>query len=205
MIKKHIGFSLNIVAILLFIPGILLPMFSLSMDMMVKVANANLSSDLLNKQMSLVETVQELYQDDRIFVAALIFLFSICIPLIKSLLVSVAYFKRNTDFERKIYDFVGKIGKWSMADVFVVAVFLAILSTNHAETANNQQLVVFGFKLDLLISSQTLSAVGQGFYYFVGYCLLSLLATQISLSSLTVKKMNKSCETGDNNMADSKS
>lgn len=187
MIKKHIGFTLNILAIALFIPGIYLPMFSLNMDMAVNVANASLTSDLVSKQLSLIETVQELYQDDRILVAVLIFLFSICIPFIKTTLVSFAYFKRNTDLERKIYEFVSKIGKWSMADVFVVAIFLAVLSTNHAETANEQQLVMFGFQMDLMISSQTLSAVGQGFYYFVGYCLLSLLATQISLSSLKDK------------------
>jgi len=205
MIKKHIGFSLNIVAILLFIPGIFLPMFSLSMDMAVDVANTSLSSDLLSKKLSLIETVHELYQDDRIFVAALIFLFSICIPLIKSLLVSWAYFKRNTELERKIYDFVSKIGKWSMADVFVVAIFLAVLSTNHAETANTQQIAVFGFKMDLLISSQTLSAVGQGFYYFVSYCLLSLCATQISLSSLTAKVSSEASVIQKNSMGNSTS
>jgi len=196
MIKKHIGFTLNILAIALFIPGIYFPMFSLNMDMAVNVANASLTSDLVSKQLSLIETVQELYQDDRIFVAVLIFLFSICIPFIKTTLVSFAYFKRNTDLERKIYEFVSKIGKWSMADVFVVAIFLAVLSTNHAETANDQQLVMFGFQMDLMISSQTLSAVGQGFYYFVGYCLLSLLATQISLSSLQDKTSSKKQENG---------
>lgn len=190
MIKKHIGFALNILAIALFIPGIYFPMFSLNMDMAVNVANTSLTSDLVNKQLSLIETIQELYQDDRIFVALLILLFSICIPLIKTLLVSFAYFKRNTVLEAKIYEFVSKIGKWSMADVFIVAIFLAVLSTNHAETANNQELVIFGFQMELMISSQTLSAVGQGFYYFVGYCLLSLLATQISFSSLTVKAID---------------
>lgn len=190
MIKKHIGFTLNILAIALFIPGIYFPMFSLNMDMAVNVANASLTSDLVSKQLSLIETVEELYQDDRVLVALLIFLFSICIPIIKTLLVTFAYFKRNTILETKIYEFVSKIGKWSMADVFIVAIFLAVLSTNHAETANNQELVIFGFQMELMISSQTLSKVGQGFYYFVGYCLLSLLATQISLSSLTVKSFD---------------
>ncbi|PAJ72235.1 Paraquat-inducible protein A [Pseudoalteromonas sp. NBT06-2] len=191
MIKKHIGFVLNIAAILLFIPGIILPMFTLNMDMAVNVANTSLSSDLVNKKLSLIQTIQELYQDDRIVVTVLLSLFSIGIPIIKSLSVSFAYFIRNTQLEYKIYDFVSKIGKWSMADVFVIAVFLAVLSTNHAETASNQQIVVFGFKMELLISSQTLSAVGQGFYYFVGYCLLSLLATQISLSSFNCKKLSQ--------------
>jgi len=188
MIKRHLGFSLNCIAILLFIPGILLPMFSLNMEMTAKLASSSLSTDLVNKNLSLLDTIQELWQDQRLLVAALIFLFSICIPIIKSALVSWAYYKKHTELEEKIYNFVAKIGKWSMADVFVVAIFLAVLSTNHAETVNSQQLTMFGFKLDLLTSSQTLSTLGQGFYYFSGYCLLSLLGTHLSQSSLTSTK-----------------
>ena len=76
-----------------------------------------------------------------------------------------------------------------MADVFVVAIFLAMLSTNHSDTADSKALVLFGFKLDLMISSETLSSVGVGFYYFVGYCLLSLIASQVSQSSLPKKEV----------------
>ncbi|WDE08352.1 paraquat-inducible protein A [Thalassomonas viridans] len=182
--KKHLGFVLNIAALALFIPGIILPMFSMSMEMTARLSASTLSSDLLNKELSLLATIEELWQDQRLLVAALIFLFSICIPLLKTLLVSLAYFKKNTALEAKTLNFVASIGKWSMADVFVVAVFLAVLSTNHAETANNQQFSILGFKLDLLISSETFSAAGLGFYYFTGYCLLSLLGTHFSHSSL---------------------
>ena len=188
MIKKHLGFSLNIIALMLFIPGIMLPMFSLNMEMTAKLSGSSLSSDLVNKELSLLATIQELWQDERILVAILIFVFSICIPLIKTCLVSFAYYKKNTDIERKILNFVAKIGKWSMADVFVVAIFLAILSTNHAETVDSKQMSVLGFKLNLLVSTETLSIVGIGFYYFTAYCLLSLLGTQFSQSGLASKK-----------------
>jgi len=152
--------------------------------MTARLSTSSLSSDLINKELSLIATIQELWQDERLLVAGLIFIFSICIPILKTCLVSLAYLKKHTALEHNILNFVGKIGKWSMADVFVVAVFLAVLSTNHAETANGQQFAMFGFKVDLLISSETLSAVGMGFYYFAGYCLLSLLGTQFSQSSL---------------------
>ena len=185
MIKKHLGFMLNLVAIGLFIPGITLPMFSLSMEMTANVASATLSSELINKELSLLQTVDELWQGNRLLVAALIFFFSVCIPLIKSCLVSWAYLMRDTQRERKIYHFVSQIGKWSMADVFVVAIFLAMLSTNHSETDDSKALVLFGFKIDLMISSETLSAVGAGFYYFIGYCLLSLLASHLSQSGIS--------------------
>ena len=184
MFKKHLGFLLNLIAIALFIPGIILPMFSLNMAMTANVSGAKLTNTLIDKNLSLLQTIQELLQDERLFVAALIFAFSVCIPVLKFILLSYAYAKKHSRVEVIIYSFISKIGKWSMADVFVVAIFLAVLSTNHAETAAQQQLVILGFKLDLIISSETLSALGPGFYYFTAYCLLSLLGTAISSSSI---------------------
>lgn len=184
MMKKHLGFALNLIALILFVPGILLPMFSLNMEMTAQVGGSSLTSTLVNKNLSLINTVEELWQGDRVLVATLIFLFSICIPVIKTVLVTISYWKRNSVLETQLLNFVGKISKWSMADVFVVAVFLAILSTTHAQTADQQQFVLFGFRVDLLISSETLSAAGSGFYYFTGYCLLALLGTHFSQSSL---------------------
>ena len=185
--KKHLGFLANLAAIGLFIPGILLPMFSLHMNVAANVAMTKLSTDIVNKQLSLVGTIEELWQDERILVAVLIALFSICIPILKTSIISIAYFIKNQNIAKKLVSFINIIGKWSMADVFVVAIFLAVLSTNHADTASQQQLVMFGFKLDILLSSKTLSAVGEGFYYFTGYCLLSILGTQLSYSALKEK------------------
>lgn len=184
MFKKHLGFLINLIAIALFIPGIILPMFSLNMAMTANVSGAKLTNTLIDKNLSLLQTIQELLQDERLLVAALIFAFSVCIPVLKFILLCIAYVKKHSRLEIIIYSFISKIGKWSMADVFVVAIFLAVLSTNHAETATPQQLVLFGFKLDLIISSETLSALGPGFYYFTAYCLLSLLGTTISSSSI---------------------
>jgi paraquat-inducible protein A len=76
-----------------------------------------------------------------------------------------------------------------MADVFVIAIFLAIMSTNHAETSTSEQFSVFGFKIALDISTQTLSAAGEGFYYFTAYCLLSLIGTQLSGSVIKHQPM----------------
>lgn len=187
MMKKHLGFIFNLIAIGLFIPGIILPMFSLDMEVIAQVSGASINSEIVNKELSLIQTIEELMNDNRVLVAILIFVFSICIPVLKALLVFVAYIKKHTQLERRILNFVAAIGKWSMADVFVVAVFLAILSTNHAETASQEQISIIGFKIDLFISSETLSAVGEGFYYFTAYCVLSLLGTHLSHSSLPPK------------------
>ncbi|WP_286263255.1 paraquat-inducible protein A [Thalassotalea atypica] len=185
--SKHFGFVLNVIAIALFVPGILLPMFSLNMDVTAQVSGPTLTTGLISKELSLLGTIEELWQDERLLVAGLIFVFSIAIPLIKALLVIWSYFTKNSRIERAIVNFVSNIGKWSMADVFVVAIFLAILSTNHAETETHQTLAIFGFKLEMIISSETLSAVGNGFYFFTAYCLVSLLGTHLSQTALTKK------------------
>ena len=180
--KKHMGFGLNIAALGLFFPGIFLPMFILNMEMTALLGKSELTSSLIDKELSILATVSDLWEDQRLLVAALIFIFSVCIPLLKTLLVSVAYFINDVKQSGKLMAFVGHIGKWSMADVFVVAVFLAVLSTNHTDTMSSHQFNLFGFKILLDISSQTLSAAGEGFYYFTGYCLLSLFGTHLSLS-----------------------
>lgn len=190
MYKKHLGFALNLVAIGLFFPGILLTMFSFNMDMMAVLGGSTFTPSLINKELSIMTTIQELWEEKRLLVAALIFGFSVCIPLLKSILVTAAYFTKSLNVERKLLSFVGAIGKWSMADVFVVAVFLAIMSTDHGETADTESFSVFGFEISVDISTQTLSAVGEGFYYFTAYCLLSLIATQLMLSSAT-RQVNK--------------
>ena len=174
----------NLIALGIFIPGITLPIFNLAMNVTAKVSATSLTSDIVNKELSLLGTIQELWQDERIFVAVLIFAFSIAIPVLKTALVTIAYFVKNTKVAKRLIDFVSLIGKWSMADVFIVAIFLAVLSTNHAETQSHQQLSLFAFKLDVIISSETLSNVGLGFYYFTAYCVLSLLGTQISQSAI---------------------
>jgi paraquat-inducible protein A len=189
--KKHLGFVFNLVALGLFFPGIFLTMFSLKMDMAASISGSSLTSTLVDKELSIMATVEELWNDQRLLVAALIFLFSVCIPLLKSVLITLAYFTKNQLRESQLLRFVSNIGKWSMADVFVVAIFLAILSTNHADTASSQLFNIFGFKIALDVSTQTLSAAGQGFYYFTAYCLLALIGSQFSLAYLRTFEKNK--------------
>lgn len=179
MLTRHLGFACNLAALGLFIPGILLPMFVLNMELSALINASGISASILDKELSILTTVEELWRDKRLLVAGLIFVFSVCIPLLKTLLVCLAYMKKNTLSERRIMAFVGAIGKWSMADVFVVAVFLAMLSTDHGQTITSHFISILGFKISFDISTQTLSAVGQGFYYFSGYCLLSIFGSQL--------------------------
>ena len=152
--------------------------------MKVAISGADINSSLVNKELSIVKTVEELWIQSRYLVSVLIFVFSILIPLIKSSALAYVYFAKTLRIRLGVANFITTIGKWSMADVFVVAVFLAVLSTNHAENTEQQQLSFFGMNIGFEISSQTVSMVGNGFYFFVGYCLLSILGAQLLLCGI---------------------
>jgi hypothetical protein len=169
-------------------------MFVLNMDMALALSGTGLTSEIVNKELSIIATVDELWGDQRYFVSLLIFAFSILIPIAKTALVTAVYFMRNVAKQNKLINIVATVGKWSMADVFVVAVFLAILSTNHAESTESHELAFFGMKIAFEMSTQTLSNVGQGFYYFVGYCVLSLIGSQLILKNISDKKHKNAIE-----------
>ena len=73
---------------------------------------------------------------------------------------------------------LGLISKWSMADVFVVAIFLVFLATDGANELQNQSLSVMGLSVNIAVKAIMTSELLNGFYYFTGYCLLSILHTQ---------------------------
>ncbi|BDX05232.1 paraquat-inducible protein A [Planctobacterium marinum] len=177
--KQNIGFILNILALGLFVPGIMLPIFSMNMEMQADLGSSALSTALIDKELSILGTVTELWNEQRYLVGFLILFFSVVVPLLKTSLVTVARIIRSQETKQKLLSFVTSIGKWSMADVFVVAIFLAVLSTDHASTTSTEQINMGLFKITFELSSQTLSNVGLGFWFFTAYCLISLAGTQL--------------------------
>ena len=116
------------------------------------------------KTRSIFGTVEELYNAKQFLVAFLIALFSIFVPALKCLLMMISAAIKNK-FGQISETITRLISKWSMADVFVVAVIVAYLAAN--STSQTEELF-------------TLTAqFGEGFYYFLGYCLLSILSMQL--------------------------
>ena len=74
---------------------------------------------------------------------------------------------------------VDLIGKWSMADVFVVAVFLAFLATRDQAQVNSFSVPVLFQQIDVAMETHLTSTLGSGFYFFLAYCLFSVFWTQV--------------------------
>ena len=119
----------------------------------------------LNKTQSILGTATELYETGHKPVAALIILFSVIVPVFKGLITLATLLPIKDVWRYRLNFTAGAISKWSMADVFVVAIFVAYLASNGLEGGSD--LVKFN------------SQLGPGFWFFVGFCLLSILATQM--------------------------
>ena len=129
--------------------------------------NMNVSGniDAFTKTNSILGTAKELYNNNHLPVAALILLFSVGVPVLKAVLLIGAHLPFKRILQQRLLWISGISSKWSMADVFVVAIFVSFLAANGLQESKG--LVDFR------------SELGVGFYYFLAYCLVSILGTQL--------------------------
>lgn len=106
----------------------------------------------IENTISLISTIQTLYNDNEWLLFIVISLFSVCIPIIK--IVSLLMIT-NIDFEPgsfldKTLSLIETLGKWSMLDVFVVALLLVSLKLGAlAKVEVHYGLYVFAFSVIL--------------------------------------------------------
>ena len=126
----------------------------------------------------LVEILMREGSIEMIFVGVLVFTFSIIFPtlkLISSLLWSLGNERLNSN--KIIRFFVFKSGKWSMADVMVVAIFMAYIGFNG----------IVGNQMDMLSRSSDAVEIFTtngtkllgGFYLFLSFVVSSLILSEI--------------------------
>ncbi len=122
---------------------------------------------------SIVGSVRRLYEVGSPVPATLILLFSVIVPLGKGVLVAWATFIAEVSRRQRTLAFVEAIAKWSMADVFVVALFIAYLAAQASATPTTGP-----------TSAPALIAFtahfGPGFYWFLAYCVFSLASQQFT-------------------------
>jgi hypothetical protein len=101
-------------------------------------------------------------------------IFSVIVPFGKAALVAWSMFVENAAMRRRTLGFVEAIAKWSMADVFVVALFIAYLAAQASATPTqgpNAAPALIAFSAHF----------GAGFYWFAAYCIFSLASQQITV------------------------
>jgi uncharacterized paraquat-inducible protein A len=118
-----------------------------------------------NKTQSILGTVQELASNNNLFVAALVGLFSIVIPSLKLLLQLLYCCLPLNGLKQKLGLVICALSKWSMVDVFVIALILTYLAGN-----------AHGKSGELLVMN---TQFGEGFWYFSAYCIFAIIASNL--------------------------
>ena len=143
------------------------------------------------KSKSILEIVQIMLSQgktDVLLVGLLVFLFSVLFPLLK-LFCSCLYLYipklRKAAFVKFM---IFKTGKWSMADVMVIAIFMAYIGFSGILTEQLNHLGGLSNSIEVLTTNQT--QLQTGFFLFTAFAVLSLIVSHRMQYSLgeTIEK-----------------
>ena len=122
---------------------------------------------------SIVSALYKIYEQHQYAIFAIILLFTIITPILKTILLLIISFGEKLHLSSKRIKFLSAIGKWSMLDVFVVAIVVTYFSMKS--------------------SGQTDANLQIGVYYFSIYVILSMICTYL-VTNMT-KNQAKNSET----------
>jgi hypothetical protein len=118
-----------------------------------------------------IGSIEKLFSTGDYVVGVVILLFSVLVPLIKTLSLLFVSLFMESRFAHGIVRFFKMIGKWSMVDVFVVATFLVYLGANKGDVSRAE--------------------VEVGLYFFLAYVIVSMLVSLSADRMLHEKKYEK--------------
>jgi len=181
-ISKSEFLLLIILSSAILLVGLLLPMIDI--DARISKMSFNLLGEpiefqdqvLYYKSKSILEVVQlMLFQGkfELIIVGLLVLLFSVLFPLTKLISSVIVVFNPGLKESSFLRFMVYKTGKWSMADVMVIAIFMSYIGFSGILTEQLNQLETIAPNLDMLTTNQ--STLQSGFYFFTTFVILSLL------------------------------
>jgi paraquat-inducible protein A len=107
---------------------------------------------------TILSGIQNLYKDGQYFLTFVVFFFSIVFPIVKlGALNAIWFYPMAPERRERILHWLSLLGKWSMLDVFIVAV------------------IIVSVKLGVLASANA----EEGVYYFGVSILLAMWATAV--------------------------
>ena len=176
-----------LVALTLLVVGLTTPMIDI--DARINSLNFQLLGETVSfknqviffQSKSILDVVKLLLTNgkyDTVFVGILILAFSILFPIAKLLSTGIALMsQRHWAKNKYIHYFAFQSGKWSMADVMVVAIFMAYIGFNGILESQMKYLNFQGDALSSIATNKT--ALQPGYIIFVTFVLFGLALSQI--------------------------
>jgi len=172
--KKTFGLLLLIFSLLCLVLGLVFPFMTIAIEVNIGGSGGGgfLGSlfggtieDQFNKKMtySIPEAMKMLFKHEQYFVGVLIGLFAVVLPITKTILTLIMLINKST----RLHAFINAIGKFAMADVFCIGIFIAFLYTKFNES----------LKAD----------IEKGYYWFAAYVILNIIAVLLLKPKKTTK------------------
>ena len=146
----RLGLMLTAISFFFLYPGVTEPIMTIK----ASISMFGLKSTIFEETRSIWQTVISLQEAGYASVGFMVVTFSVIIPITKGLLIIWTWIRPA----RWRWQLISLVSKWSMADVFVVAILVAFFTAK--ATAELQ------------------SNLHDGFYWFTAYCLLSIASGQ---------------------------
>jgi hypothetical protein len=181
--SEYLVFVLFASALLLM--GLLLPMIEIDARIaemsFVLLGESILFEDqvLYFKSKSILEVIYLMFTQGKVELVAvglLVLLFSVLFPFSKLFCSLLTVFNTRLAKAPIVRFMVSKTGKWSMADVMVIVIFMAYLGFSGILTEQLDQLQHISSSMDILTTNE--STLQLGFYMFTAFVLVSLFIAE---------------------------
>jgi paraquat-inducible protein A len=178
-LKLHL--ALTLLTFVLLVPGVLLPVYGVNIttEVTATIIPDPVEVTVYEQSRSILGTVRELWLSGDRLVSFLILFFSVIVPVLKTSALVGSLTVASEAVKKRLLWIVDGIGRWSMADVFVVAIFLGFLATRDQGQTNSFTVPVLFQEVEVGMATRLTSTLGPGFYYFLAYCLFSIFWTQV--------------------------
>ena len=108
--------------------------------------------------------IKSLFVDGSFFLGIIIFLFSVVFPILKIVLCAVALVTSQKDGAKdKIIRLIGYISKWSMADVFIVAVIIVMFKAKGFNFKFTAEPGIYFYAVSAILSSLAILLIMRRF------------------------------------------
>lgn len=129
---------------------------------------------------------------DMMLVGILIMTFSVIFPALK-LMASVLYIYFPPSRQSKIVEFFAlKSSKWSMADVMVVAIFMAYIGFNGMISSQMEMMAEGTMAKGVEVLTTEGTSLQIGFFMFLAFCMASLVVASLTASALAKEQAEDS-------------
>jgi hypothetical protein len=176
---------LLMISLLLLATGLVLPMIEIDarisqMSLTLLGESISFSDQVLYyKSKSILEVVSLMFRQSRLdvmFVGVLVLIFSVLFPMLKQIASLVFIFNQRVRENKMVRFMVFKTGKWSMADVMVIAIFMSYIGFSGIITEQLKQIEGIASSLEILTTNK--SNLLTGFYFFTSFAIFSLSISQ---------------------------